>query len=220
MAIDSYTTLQAAVANWLERGDLSLRIPEFIALAEAQMNRKLRVQRMIQRETASISTTNAFSAVPSNFLRAISFQLTDGSSHWDVEPMNIERISQAQSNGITPATPLYYAINGTSSGREFQFYPSPDKTYTATLTYWGKPTPLSETNASNWILEEAPDLYLYGTLLQAAPYLRDDGAITIWQSGFDAVMNDVMTMDRTQVGSLRTEVAMMQRPQRFNINQG
>ena len=46
MAIGTYAELQTAVANWLDRDDLTDRIPEFIALAEAKMNRNLRISLM------------------------------------------------------------------------------------------------------------------------------------------------------------------------------
>ena len=46
MAINTYSTLQTAVANWLDRNDLTDRVPEFISLAEATFNRVLRLRAM------------------------------------------------------------------------------------------------------------------------------------------------------------------------------
>lgn len=215
----TYTELLSEVADWLERADLTARIPTFIQLAEAQMNRALRVQRMIQRATDSITTADEFKALPTNFLEAISYKISDGTSVYDLEPITLDQIDEAQEFSTTAAIPRFYTINGTSAGRQFQHYPAPKQTYTTTLTYFGKPTAISNANASNWILTEAPDAYLYGALLQAAPYLRDTEGAQIWNSAYTAALDSVRVMDRTRVGKLRSEVALVSRNRYgFNIN--
>lgn len=215
----TYTELLSEVADWLERADLTARIPTFIQLAEAQMNRALRVQRMIQRATDSITTADEFKALPSNFLEAISYKISDGTNVWDLEPTTIDQISDAQSCSTAADVPRFYTINGTSTGREFQHYPAPKQTYATTLTYFGKPDPLSGSVATNWILAEAPDAYLYGALLQAAPYLRDTEAAQIWNAGYTAALDSLKTMDRTRVGKLRSEVSRIgSRRFGYNVN--
>lgn len=203
----TYTLLLAEIADWLERADLTARIPTFVQLAEAQMNRGLRVQRMIQRATDSITTADEFKALPANFLEAISYKISDGTHVWDLEPTTIDQIGEAQSCRTTADVPRFYTVNGTSSARQFQHYPAPKQTYTTTLTYFGKPDPLSASVASNWILAEAPDAYLYGALLQSAPYLRDSDAAQFWNAGFSAALDSLRAMDRTRVGNLRSEVS-------------
>src|SRR5262245_10780943 len=73
MAISTYSELQTAVANWLNRTDLTERIPEFVALAEAQMNRRLRVRQMVTRAEATLAS--AFVDVPSDMLEPIQLAL-------------------------------------------------------------------------------------------------------------------------------------------------
>lgn len=218
MAITTYTELKTAVANWMDRTDLTARIPEFIALAEAQMNRRLRVPRMLQRSTATISTSDEHSAVPADLLEIRALKLTDsaGNIH-DLEPTTLETIQGWEVDDNGTGTPVAYAITGTVSGREVWYYPAPDASYTATMTYYGKPTALSDSNASNWILEEAPDAYLYGALLQAAPYMRDNDQAAIWNAGFDAALTSIEGMERTQVRRLRVDAAL-RTPRTYNIN--
>ena len=60
MAIGTYAELQTAVANWLDRGDLTERIKEFIGLAEARMNRVLRLQLMVNVDTTTLGGAAAF----------------------------------------------------------------------------------------------------------------------------------------------------------------
>ena len=199
MAISTYEDLQSAAANWLDRTDLTSRIPEFIALAETAMNRQLRVRKMETRATATVS--DAFSAVPSDYLQSKSFSMSDGSATWTLEPAAPETIEDYASRGQT-GRPLFFAV----VGGEFRYYPVPDASYTATLTYYAKPTALSDANTSNWILAEHPDAYLYGTLLAAGPFLRDDATSTYAQL-YQAAIDAIMASEKTLVGPLRTDVA-------------
>ncbi len=73
MALTTYTELKASVADWLNRTDLTNVIPDFISLAEAQIERTLRTRQMIVRATASIDTE--YSAVPADFLETKSIKL-------------------------------------------------------------------------------------------------------------------------------------------------
>jgi hypothetical protein len=76
--------------------------------------------------------------------------------------------------------PTNYAITGGS----IELYPTPDDTYAASLVYYGRTPALSDTNTANWLLTEAPDAYLYGSLVHAAPYLKDDQRAVVWESLF------------------------------------
>ena len=74
MAITTYDELKTSVANWLNRDDLTSVVPDFITLAEADMNRKIRHWRQEKRSTAEIDTQ--YSAIPADFAEAIRFYLT------------------------------------------------------------------------------------------------------------------------------------------------
>jgi hypothetical protein len=71
----------------------------------------------------------------------------------------------------------------------------PDATYTTELTYYAKLTKLSNSVTTNWLLTSSPDIYLYGALLQAAPYLQDDARIQVWSSLYDRAMSELQTAD-------------------------
>lgn len=77
MALDgSYAGLKASVADWLNRADLAAVVPDFISLAEGQMNRRLRVRRMVATASASISAP--YESLPADFAGALALTLTDG----------------------------------------------------------------------------------------------------------------------------------------------
>lgn len=196
MTLSTYTDLKSAVADWLDRADLTARIPDFIALAEAQMNRVLRLRRMTARATASVET--AFTAVPADYLEALSFTLDEGEN---LTPSPPATLSAASANSATTGRPRSYAVVGS----EFQLHPAPDRPYGVTLTYFARIPALSASTPTNWLLTDAPDAYLYGALLQAAPYLRDPEAIGVWSAGFEGAMAALRAAERTDAGRLRVE---------------
>jgi hypothetical protein len=92
---------------------------------------------------------------------------------------------------IAPGKPQYFSI----VGGQIRVLPVPDSTYTAELTYYAKLSKLSTSVATNWLLTQAPDVYLYGALLQASPYLKDDARITVWASLYQRGLDELQIAD-------------------------
>lgn len=203
MTITTYATLKTAIADFLNRDDLTSVIPTFIALAEADIQRKLRHWRMETRSTAQLDTQ--YSAIPADWIESIRFYLTTG------ETSRLELISQAelidrkQADGNVTGRPYYYAMTGS----QFELYPVPDGLYTGELVYFGKVPTLSDSATTNWLLTHAPDVYLYGALIHSAPYLKDDARIQIWaalyQSAIDS-LNDSSNDARHSGTGLRLKI--------------
>lgn len=190
MAIDSYSTLKSGIADFLNRSDLTSVIPTFISLSEAKFNRTLRVRQMIKRATATIDTQ--FFAMPADFLEAKSFVLnTNPLTYLEYATQDFLQ-KQRQDVYITSGKPALFGVVGT----QFEAVPTPDGNYTGELTYYAKIESLSDTTTSNWLLAYAPDLYLYGALVQAAPYLRDDERIAVWGQFYTAAMDDIVVADQ------------------------
>lgn len=185
MSLDTYTGLQAAVAAWLARADMTSIIPDLITLAEAKFNRTLRCRQMEQRATA---TATEYVEMPTGFLELRNIQLNTTPK----TPLRL--ISPEEGDTFYTATsgkPLYYAI----LANQFQMMPAPDGTYTVEIDYYEVIPPLAS-NSTNWLLTLYPDLYLYGALLEASPYLQDDARVSLWAQGFQAVMDGVQRADR------------------------
>lgn len=201
MAITSYSTLQTAVGDWLNRSDLTTVIPDFIALAEAQFNRSLRHRQMVERATATLDSE--YSAMPADWLESIRYQI-------NTNPITVmEFVSPDQAAVLkgaysTSGKPIFYS----QIGQQFQVIPAPDSgsAYTGELTYYAKIPALSDTNTSNWLLADSPDIYLYGALLQSAPYLQDDQRLSIWAAIYQRLIDDLKVSDersRMATSSLR-----------------
>ena len=214
MAISNYSDLQAAAANWLNRTDLTDRIPEFIALAEAQMNRRLRVRQMVTRAEAALATE--FVDAPSDMLEPIQLTLEDSES--DIRLLQYlapERLLAKKASAGSSAAPEFYTVIGGA----LQLLPAPNIAYTSELTYYAQIPPLGS-NSTNWLLGAYPDADLYGALVQAAPYLVDDERIVTWGTMFQAALNDIQMSNRVPSGKARTDLSGLVGCQSFNITTG
>ncbi len=188
MAITNYGELKTAVADWLNRDDLTSVIPTFIDLSHAKLNRRLRVREMIQRSTAGI--TNQFSNLPADFLELRNIQLNVATPK-SLEYMTIEQMDQERALGNTAREPAYYTLMGST----IEVFPTPDQSYTLELAYYKDIPAMSADSDTNWLLTKAPDVYLYGALLQAAPYLKDAEETGLWLQAHDMVVAELEKED-------------------------
>lgn len=178
MTITNYATLKTAIADFLNREDLTSVIPTFIRLAESRIDRDLRHWRQEKRSTAALNAQ--YSEIPADFLEPIRFQITDGPTS-ELKPISMSQLLQMRGDRSDLAgRPQYYALTAGS----FELFPTPDEEYDASLVYYGRIPALSDSNTTNWLLTEAPDAYLYGALVHSAPYLKDDSRIQIWEAFF------------------------------------
>lgn len=202
MAITTYAELKTAIGDWLNRDDLDSVIPNFISLAEAQFNRSIRHRKMVTRSDATLDTP--YFAVPSDWLQTIRFQLNTN----PVTPLLFVTPEQALEESMVYSAgqqPLFY----TTIGQQFQVVPTPDTSYDAELLYYAKIPALSDSATTNWLLTESPDLYLYGALIQTAPYLKEDERINVWAGLYQRLFDDMMLADeRARIGSskLKTRI--------------
>jgi len=187
--ITDYASLQAELASWLwNRADVVARIPVFIQLAEAQMNRRLQTRLSVARTDITIAGETL--AVPADFAGAISILLVSDplSELGFVTPDGLSL--RANGNGASAqGNPDSYTVEGAN----FRFYPIPSAALAAKLTYRQKIPALSNANISNWLLANHPDAYLYGSLMQSAPWLRDDARVPMWQQAFAQILEDIQS---------------------------
>lgn len=189
MALATYTDLKASIADWLNRTDLTAEIPDFISLAEAQMERTLRTRQMIVRANATFNAE--FGATPNDFLEVKSFKLSGTNPPTPLSFMTIDALDAESTKYTASGRPRFFGVVGV----QFRLVPSPDSNYATELTYYAKLTKLSASVATNFILESSPDAYLYGSLLQAAPYLQDDNRISVWASLYERALTDLQVAD-------------------------
>ena len=186
MAITTYAQLQTATANWLDRTDLSARIPEFIELAEANFNRVIRQPDMIAKDD-SFSIAGRYTTLPANTLEIIRI-VVDLTPVIVLEYLTPEEISQRRIVMSSTGKPYYFTMIGGSSN-QLEVLPSPDSTYTSSIVYYTRIAALSDSATSSWLLAAHPDIYLFGTLVEAEPYLKNDERMPMWTTRLDKALN-------------------------------
>jgi hypothetical protein len=200
MALDgSYDGLKDSIGDFLNRGDLAAVVADFITLAEAQMARRFvgRVRqglpiprRLIKRADAAVAPGQEYIPAPPDFHGPVEFVLqADPIVALDyLDSANLQ--AQKEAGRVTGA-PRWYAV----VGGELQLFPAADQDYTGELTYIARVPALSGVNPVNWILQDYPDAYLYGALVQSAPYLKDDARAATWGALFTAALDDICNAD-------------------------
>jgi hypothetical protein len=186
MAFTNYTTLQAAVISTLHRADLAAAVPDFIALAEDKLNRRLRLRAMESRVTSSISSE--YSSLPDGFLSMRNFQLNT-TPKTRLEYATPDWLDAKYPSGATTGRPIFYTL----VGGQIQLAPAPDGTYTAEMDFYEKLD--IATDLTNWLLENAPRCYYYGALMEASAYLVNDKRVQVWGSLLETAIREVETAD-------------------------
>ena len=185
MAISTYTDLKTSIASWLNRDDLTSVIPDFISLAEAGINRDLRHYKMIERADATLDSR--YVQMPADWMETVRFSITSGDTYRIELVSRDDMLEYRQKTADTSGRPRFYA----NIGDTIEVFPTPDADYTMQLQYYAKTPALSDSNASNWLLLDAPDVYLYGTLIQSAPYLQDDARTQTWAALYAAALQSL-----------------------------
>jgi len=214
--IQTYSDLTSAVIEYLARDQdntLIARVPWFVQSAEAKLNRTLLVRQMENRQTAltTYGVTDAeYIAVPSDFQSMRRIRLTSVSGRPQLDYMSATQMEDARTEqGDVAAQPEFY----TFTGNEIELYPIPDAAYTVELVY-RQYLPALASNSTNWLLTLAPDIYLYGALLESAPYLKKDVRLQTWATLYAAAVKDLNALEASEnfnAGSLRV------RPEGFNV---
>ena len=184
MAISTYAELKTAIAGWLDREDLTNIIPDFIALTESRHRRDFKIRRMETRVTASTVADTEYYSLPDNYVAMRNIQLnTDPKTSLEyLTPEIMDRVRGGSSTG----KPKAYSI----IGNNFQLRPIPDSVYEIEMLYYKYFTPLSDSNTTNDMLTYHPDIYLYGALVEAEPYLQNDKRLQTWASLYDRAKKD------------------------------
>ena len=188
----TFTTLKQDVQKYLERGGSAAsdpgvfdQIPRLINLAERRIARELKVQGFIQATTSTMILGQSVYAKPDRWRETISMNFGAGASNTTRTPIFARGYEYCR--GYWPDesvqdTPEFYADYDYS---HWLIVPTPDFAYPFEVLYWELPALLDDTNETNWLTEYAPQLLLYGTLLEATPFLKNDERIATWQTFYD-----------------------------------
>lgn len=210
MDFSTFTGLKASIAEFINRDELNTggQIAGFVALAEAQLARRLRRSTA----TATLDFTPGASAaeLPADVAELRGMTFGAGGAYPNgglpLTQVSMQTLDERRARGSQSGVPRAFAVfNGV-----VYVTPAPAAPYLSfTITYYSKLVPLSVGNPSNAVLAEAPDAYLYGACLEAAPFLEHDERIPVWQNRFDQAISDLnFKRQREEFGASLTKARL------------
>tara|TARA_R110000744_G_scaffold323104_2_gene428970 strand:- start:26 stop:676 length:651 start_codon:yes stop_codon:yes gene_type:complete len=215
MAITNYTNLKTTLADYLHRSDLSDTVlSNFVQFAESRLNRKLRLLQQETTTTLSVPAGTNTIALPSDWIETIDVIHSDDKD--SLTAQSVKNLNSQTSYGSTTGRPRLYAI---TNGYNLLFNIITDKAYDLSLNYFNKWD--VETDDTNWLLQNAPDAYLYASLLEAKAYTKKLEDVGLWSSGLDVAINDLNRNDNRSRRNATSRVdSAIIKAGRFDINRG
>lgn len=194
MALSTFTELKDAVADWLDRSDLTARIPDFIALAEARISRDLRIRPMEVRSIMYTSSGQKYFNLPGGYLQMRNIQLNTNPTT-PLEYITPEMLDRLYGSNTTGKPRAYTLI-----GDEIQLSPIPDAAYELEMAFYEKFTALGDgtsgTVTTNYLTKNAPDVLLYGALMEAEPFIKNDERLAVWLNGYSNAVDKLQKADQ------------------------
>lgn len=195
MAISNYSNLQTGIADFLNRDDLTSVIPTFIDMAQGQINRDVRHWKM--ETTANIDITSDFGYMPTGWLETKNVlyypDISDTTKYHPLEYLSQNAFDERKMNSENKVgEPEYYTLSAVNGVPVINVFPQPkDRTNDKVLLYYLTKYDLTVANTSNWLVLDFPDVYLYGSLIHAAIYLKDDERLPMFTQMYNAAVQRV-----------------------------
>ena len=204
MAISTYSELQTEIAEWVNRSDLTARIPTFISLCEAKLNRELRLRVQEANFPLSLAAGESSVALPDGFVEPLAL--------WEVEASGNRPLRfvppSALDKDATAGDLTKWSIDGTNI-----IFGRPAGSAVSLLFRMRSAFALSDAEPTNWLLTNYPDVYLYGSICEAEHFSRDDEAMMVAKARCDEAMRSVKRLNAKSQsgGTLAVETQMQPR---------
>lgn len=199
----TYNSLILDVQQYLERQDSAVtnQIPEFIMLAEFEIAQQIKTLGQIQVVESVMTATNPVIPKPARWRKTVSMNLT--TSAGQIQPIFLRKYEYLRTyspSSTTTGTPLYYADYNYDN---WIVAPTPDSNYTFEALYYERIAPLSNDNQTNWLTQNAPNAMLFGTLLQAILFVKNDQR-QIFQQKYSEAMQILKQEDQLRLADRQT----------------
>jgi hypothetical protein len=198
----TYDSLVETVLQYLERSDDSTReqIPTFITMCEFEIAQQIKTLGQLQVAESVLESGNPVVPKPARWRKTVSFNVVVDGKREPVLLRKYEYIKNYWPDSNETNLPLYY------SDYDYEHWfvgPTPDQAYEFEVLYYERISPLSSENQTNWLTQNAPNAMLFGTLLQAMPFLKNDQR-QIFQQKYDQSMTMLRTEDVSRIGDRQT----------------
>lgn len=199
----TFDSLQVDLRRYLERGFTLAddpyvyeQLPRLINMAERRIARDLKVQGFISVVTTNFTNGVATYQKPDRWRDTISITVKSGDTLSPVFTRSYEYCRNYWPDATQTGQPQFYADYDYT---HWLIVPTPNATYQAEILYYQLPELLDSAHQTNWLTEYAPNLLLYGALLEATPFLKNDERITTWQNFYQSAANALNQEDLKKI---------------------
>lgn len=194
----TYDSLVSDIESYLERTDTATlnKIPTFIMLAEQQIATQIKFLGNLTVNTSTMTSSDPVIAKPARWHKTVSMNITVSGVRTPVLLRKYEYIREYWPDATITGLPKFYCDYDYS---HWLVGPTPNSNYSFEVLYYERVQPLDSSNQTNWFTQYAPQALLYGSLLQAMPFLKNDERIPMWRNEYDIVMNSLRVEDNLRI---------------------
>ena len=197
-AVMTYDSLVENVQSYLERTDTATleKIPTFIMLAEQIIASQIKFMGNLTVQTSTMTNTEAVIPKPARWRKTVSMNITVDGVRQPVLLRKYEYLREYWPDATNTDVPKFYCDYDWD---HWLVAPTPNANYTFEVLYYQRVQPLDSSNQTNWFTEYAPQALLYGSLLQAMPFLKNDNRVQLWQTMYQQAMDILVAEDKLRL---------------------
>jgi len=197
-SVMTYDSLVENIQSYLERTDTATieKIPLFIMLAEQVIASQIKFLGNLTVNTSTMVIGDATIQKPVRWHKTVSMNVTVSGERQPVLLRKYEYLREYWPNPTDEGVPKFYCDYDYD---HWLIAPTPDVAYNFEVLYYQRVQPLDSSNQTNWFTNYAPQALLFGSLMQAMPFLRNDERMPFFQQQYDLIMQTLMAEDRLRV---------------------
>ena len=197
-SVMTYTSLVENIQSYLERDDTATvdKIPLFIMLAEQIIASQIKFLGNLTVNTSTMTASTSIIDKPARWHKTVSMNITVSGERQPVLLRKYEYLREYWPNANSTGTPEFYSDYDYT---HWLVAPTPDAAYAFEVLYYERIQPLDSANQTNWFTIYAPQALLYGSLLQAMPFLKNDERMAMWKANYDQIMQTLMAEDKLRI---------------------
>jgi hypothetical protein len=205
-AVQTYDSLVDDISTYLERTDAATlaKIPTFIMLAEQVIASQIKFLGNLTVQTSAMVASQNIVDKPARWHKTVSMNVTVAGQRYPVLLRKYEYLREYWPDPAETSVPKFYCDYDYT---HWLVAPTPASAYNFEVIYYERIQPLDSSNQTNWFTIYAPQALLYGTLLQAMPFLKNDERTPLWQAQYDQIMQTLMAEDKLRMAD-RQAIAM------------
>lgn len=198
-AVMTYDTLVENIQSYLERSDDATlaKIPLFIMLAEQVIASQIKFLGNLTVNTSAMVASQSIIDKPARWHKTVSMNITVAGERKPVLLRKYEYLREYWPNATSTGLPKFYCDYDYT---HWLVAPTPAAAYSFEVLYYERAQPLDSTNQTNWFTIYAPQALLYGSLLQAMPFLKNDERMGMWQQQYDLIIQTLKVEDQARIG--------------------